>query len=55
MPVKSKAQLRKLFALEARGELKRGTTRRWARKTRGIEKLPERKGSRWDLLRTKSR
>jgi hypothetical protein len=45
MPVRSKAQLRKLHALEARGELKPGTARRWAAHTPNITSLPERVGS----------
>jgi len=41
MPAKSKAQLRKLFALEAEGKVPEGTGRRWARHTPDIKKLPE--------------
>ena len=39
MPYKSKAQMRKFFAMERRGEMKKGTARRWARETR-IKSLP---------------
>ena len=42
MPAKSKRQLRKLFAMEARGELKKGTAKRFADETPNIKKLPER-------------
>lgn len=41
MPFKSKAQQRFMFAAEARGELARGTARRWAKHTDNIKKLPE--------------
>ena len=41
MPFKSKAQQRYIFAAEARGELKPGTAREWARKTKNFKKLPE--------------
>ena len=39
-PFQSKAQRRKFFAMESRGELRPGTSRRWAHETRG--RLPER-------------
>ena len=43
MPAKSKAQWRHLFAAEARGELPRGTARRFAHETRvPFARLPER-------------
>jgi len=42
MPFKSKAQQRYMFAAEARGELKKGTARRWAHETEDIKELPER-------------
>ena len=32
MPVKSKAQLRKLYALEAEGKLPKGTAKKWLKK-----------------------
>jgi len=41
MPARSKAQVRKLFALEKRGEVKKGTAREFASKSKG-KKLPER-------------
>ena len=41
MPYKSKSQQRFFFAAEARGELKPGTAREWAHKTKNIKKLPE--------------
>ena len=43
MPYKSKAQQRLFFAKEARGELPRGTARRWAHETKNLKKLPQRK------------
>jgi len=46
MPFKSKRQWRAFFAMEARGELPKGTARRWARETKAAGKsyrsLPER-------------
>lgn len=42
MPFKSKAQMRKFYALEAKGELPEGTAHEWANETRNIKKLPER-------------
>lgn len=42
MPFKSKAQQRKFFAMEARGELPEGTARTWAHHTKNLAKLPER-------------
>lgn len=41
MPAKSKAQIKKLFAMEKRGELKKGTAKEFADKTPNIKKLPE--------------
>lgn len=41
MPAKSKAQIKKLFAMEKRGELKKGVAEEFARKTPNIKKLPE--------------
>ena len=41
MPFKSKAQMRLFFAKEHRGELPRGTARKWAEHTPSIKKLPE--------------
>lgn len=43
MPFKSKAQQRFMFAAEARGDLPSGTAKRWAKHTKDISKLPERK------------
>jgi len=34
--------MRRFFAMEKRGELKKGTARRWAHHTPNIKKLPER-------------
>ena len=42
MPFKSEAQRRWMFAAESRGELPKGTAKRWAHET-GNKKLPERK------------
>lgn len=41
-PYKSKRQMRRFFAMEKRGELEKGTARRWARETKNIKGLPER-------------
>lgn len=41
MPFKSKAQQRFMFAAESRGEVPKGTAKRWARHTKSIKKLPE--------------
>jgi hypothetical protein len=43
MPYKSKAQMRAFFAKEDRGELPKGTAERWAKHTKNIEDLPEKK------------
>jgi len=43
MPFKSKAQMRWMFAAERRGEVPKGTARRWARHTSNIKSLPEKK------------
>lgn len=42
MPYKSKSQMRAFFAKEARGELKKGTARKWAHETPNLRRLPER-------------
>lgn len=42
-PFKSKKQMRKFFAMENRGELPKGTAKRWAKETPNIKKLPLRK------------
>jgi len=44
MPFRSKAQMRKFAAMERRGELSRGTFRRWLEETPNVKKLPERVG-----------
>lgn len=41
MPYKSKKQMRKFFALEAKGELPKGKAREWAHHTESIKDLPE--------------
>lgn len=41
MPYKSKAQMRKFFAMEAKGELPKGTAREWAHHTPDTKALPE--------------
>lgn len=46
MPFKSKAQQRMMFAKEARGEVKKGTAKRWAHETKDMKHLPERKKKR---------
>jgi hypothetical protein len=45
MPFKSKAQQRFMFAAEERGEIPKGTAKRWADHTPNIKKLPEKKGA----------
>lgn len=45
MPFKSKSQARFFFAAEDRGELPKGTAKRWAKHTPDIKKLPEKKKS----------
>jgi len=42
MPFKSKAQLRKFAAMERRGEIPKGTFKRWLEETPNVKKLPER-------------
>ena len=41
MPYKSKAQMKKFFAMEKRGEIPPGTAKRWAEETPDIKKLPK--------------
>jgi hypothetical protein len=41
MPFKSKAQAKKMFAMESRGELKKGVAEEFAHATKNIKKLPE--------------
>lgn len=43
MPFKSKAQMKKFFAMEKRGEIPPGTAERWAEETPNIKKLPKKK------------
>lgn len=43
MPYKSKSQMRKFYAMEARGELPEGTAEEWAKHTPKIKSLPEHK------------
>jgi hypothetical protein len=43
MPFKSKAQQRFMFAAEDRGDIPKGTARRWAHHTKDIKHLPEKK------------
>ena len=43
MPFKSKAQQRFMFAAEERGEIPKGTAKRWAKETKNIKSLPEKK------------
>ena len=44
-PFTSKSQQKFMFAAEARGEIPKGTARRWAKHTPSIKSLPERKTS----------
>lgn len=41
MPFKSKSQQRKMFAMEGRGELKKGVAEEFAHATKNIKGLPE--------------
>ena len=41
MPFRSKRQVKKFFAMEARHELPKGTAERWAHHTKEIKSLPE--------------
>lgn len=43
IPFKSKSQMKKFYAMEARGEMKKGTAKRWAHETPDISELPEKK------------
>ena len=43
MPFKSKSQQRYMFAAEDRGDIPKGTAERWAKHTKNIKKLPEKK------------
>jgi len=43
MPFQSKAQMRKFFAMEERGDLPKGKAEQWAHETPDIKGLPERK------------
>ncbi len=42
MPFKSKAQQRWMYSAEQRGELPKGTAKKWSDHTPAIKKLPER-------------
>ena len=44
MPLKSKAQMRKLAMLEKQGKVPKGTLHEWAEETPNMKSLPERKG-----------
>jgi len=43
MPFKSKAQMRKMAAMEQAGEMPAGTFEKWMSKTGDAKRLPERK------------
>jgi hypothetical protein len=43
MPLKSKAQLRKLYVLESEGKVPKGTAKKWLKHTKNYKALPERK------------
>jgi hypothetical protein len=43
MPLKSKAQLRKLYVLESEGKVPKGTAKKWLKHTKNYKSLPERK------------
>lgn len=55
MPFESKAQQRYMFAAEKRGELKRGTAKKWAHETKDMKHLPERKKKRGKKSRSRGR
>lgn len=40
MPFRSKAQMKRFLAMEARGEIPKGTSKRWAEETRSLRALP---------------
>ena len=44
MPFKSKAQQKWMFAAENRGDVEKGTAKRWAKHTKSIKSLPEKVG-----------
>ena len=46
MPFKSKSQMKWMFAAEKRGEVPKGTARRWAHETPNLKSLPMRKKKR---------
>jgi len=54
MAFKSKAQMRKFFAMESRGELPKGKAKEWAKKTPNIKSLPEHKKKKLRRLVKKS-
>ena len=41
MPFQSKKQQKKFFAMEARGEIPKGTAKEWAHATKNIKDLPK--------------
>jgi hypothetical protein len=43
MPYQSKAQMRKFFSMESKGELPKGKAEEWAHETPNIKDLPEHK------------
>ena len=55
MPYKSKAQMKKFFAMESRGELPKGTAEEWAHETPNIKKLPKHKKSKKPKSKKSSR
>jgi hypothetical protein len=50
MPFKSKAQMRKFFSMESKGELPKGTAEHWAHETPSVKRLPEKKASYFDYV-----
>jgi len=44
IPYRSKRQVKKFFAMEARGELPKGTAEKWSEETPSIKNLPEKAG-----------
>ena len=54
MPFKSKAQSRKFFAMESRGEIPKGTAEEWASKT-DYSKLPLHKRAHIEQLKKRKK
>ena len=57
MPLKSKSQMRYLFAAQARGEIPKGTAEKFVKETpkAKLKRLPEREGKPSKLPRVKTK